>query len=256
MGGWTGGLAQVLGHASLDDVEQTKIAGGVLAGAGGVSIVATALLPALHVDTDLIGNALVTDAIFTGAGAGVGALASRRADAPVWGMLGAGTAGLLLGGTLHESIDFERSTGLLAFGAIEGLWAGAWLPYVLRPSAEVTDLDHVAGVAAGGLGGLGLSLVASTVVTPRAASLGMAGVGSAIGASLAGGSVLLADDLHDQRGVGIMLGGTAAGLGLGALVSPLGAARRKARALPAGRRQLRPRRGAGLRVGRSRHHGE
>jgi len=32
--------------------------------------------------------------------------------------------------------------------------------------------------------------------------------------------VLLANDLHDQRGVGIMLGGTAVGLGLGALVSP------------------------------------
>jgi hypothetical protein len=38
--------------------------------------------------------------------------------------------------------------------------------------------------------------------------------------AVTGGSVLLADDLHDQRGVGLMLGGTAAGLGLGALLAP------------------------------------
>ena len=49
----------------------------------------------------------------------------------------------------------------------------------------------------------------------------MAGVGSAVGASLAGGSVLLSDNLHDQRGAGILLGGTAAGMGLGALLSPV-----------------------------------
>jgi hypothetical protein len=173
------------------------------------------------VDTDLIGNALLVDALFSGAGAGVGALASRRADAPVWGMLGAGTAGLLLGGGLHDSIDLEESSGLVTFAALEGLWAGGWLPYVLRPSSEVTTSDHVAGLAAGGLGAAGLSLLASTVGTPSGERMGMAGVGSAIGASLAGGSVLLSDSLHDQRGVGIMLGGTAAGLGLGALVSPL-----------------------------------
>jgi hypothetical protein len=220
VGGWTGAWSQVLGHGSLDDVDSTKVGGGFLAGAGGASILATALLPALHVDADLVGDALAADAIFSGAGAGMGALASRRADGPVWGMLGAGTAGLVLGGTLHDAIDFERSSGLLTFGALEGLWAGAWLPYVLRPSSEVTDMDHVAGVAAGGLGGLGLSLLASSAGTPGGKRLGMAGVGSAIGASLAGGSVLLSENLHDQRGVGIMLGGTAAGLGLGALVSP------------------------------------
>jgi hypothetical protein len=92
---------------------------------------------------------------------------------------------------------------------------------VLRPSSEVTNTDHLAGLAAGGLGGAGLSLVGSAAGTPTGQRLGMASVGSAIGASLAGGSVLLADNLHDQRGVGIMLGGTAAGLGLGALLSPV-----------------------------------
>jgi hypothetical protein len=221
VGGWTGAWSQVLGHKSTDDVDSLKVRGGFLAGAGGASLLATALLPSLHVDADLVGNALLTDALFSGAGAGVGALASRRADAPVWGMLGAGTAGLLLGGALHDSIDLEQSRGLLTFAAIEGLWAGGWLPYVLRPSSEVSDSDHIAGLAVGGLGAAGLSLIASTVGTPSTERMGMAGVGSAIGASLAGGSVLLSDSLHDQRGVGIMLGGTAAGLGLGALVSPL-----------------------------------
>jgi hypothetical protein len=221
VGGWTGAWAQVLGHGSLDEVEMKKVGGGFMAGAGGASLLTSALLPALRVDLDLIGNALLADALFTGAGAGVGALASRRADAPVWGMLGAGTAGLLLGATLHDAIDVEESLGLLSFGAIEGLWLGGWLPYVVRPSSEVKDTDHFAGLAAGGLGGAGLSLFAATLGKPSGQRLGMAGVGSAIGASLAGGSVLLSEDFHDQRGVGIMLGGTALGMGLGALVSPL-----------------------------------
>ncbi len=221
VGGWTGAWVPVLGHASLGDVDGMKVRGALLAGAGGASILGTALLPALHVERDLLGDALLLDAIFTGAGAGAGALASRRADAPVWGMLGAGVAGLVLGGGLHDSIDLEAGRGLVAFGALEGAWAGAWLPYVLRPSNELRSTDHLAGLAAGGLGGAGLSLLASTAGVPSGQRLGMAGVGSAIGASLAGGGVLLAQDLSDQRGAGILLGGTAVGLGLGALVSPL-----------------------------------
>jgi hypothetical protein len=221
VGGWTGGWAPVLGNGAWADVDGTKIRGGLLAGAGGASILATALLPSLHVDRDVLGKALLLHALFSGAGAGAGALASRRADAPVWGMLGAGTAGLLLGGGLHGAIDLGASRGLLAFAGVEGLWAGAWLPYLLRPASEVRSTDVVAGLAVGGLGGAGLSLLAGTIGTPSSQRLAMAGIGSAVGASLAGGSVLLADELHDQRGVGIMLGGTAAGLGLGALVSPL-----------------------------------
>lgn len=220
LGGWMGAWSQVLGHASLGDVENRKVSGGLLAGGGGAMLLGTALLPALHVDQDLLGNAMLLDGMFTGAGAGVGALASRRADAPVWGMLGAGTAGLVLGGALHSSIDIERSAGLLTFGTLEGLWLGAWLPYVLRPSSEVRGTDRLAGLAAGGLGGAGLSLLASPLGTPSGQRLGMAAVGSAVGASLAGGSVLIAESFHDQRGAGLLLGGTAAGLGLGALVSP------------------------------------
>jgi hypothetical protein len=220
LGGWTGLWSQFLGHDSASTVDSTTMRAGLMAGAGGASMVASALLPALHVDSDLVWNALAIDGMFSGAGAGVGALASRRADAPVWGMLGAGSAGLLLGASLHNSIDFERASGFATFAALEGLWAGGWLPYALRPSSQVTDIDHVAGLAAGGLGAAGLAVVASAAGTPSAERLGMAGVGSAIGASLAGGSVLLSENFHDQRGVGLMLGGTTAGLGLGALVAP------------------------------------
>ena len=133
VGGWTGGWAPVLGHTSLDDVESTKVRGGLLAGAGGASLLATALVPRLHADRDVVGDALLLDAIFTGAGAGAGGLASRRADAPVWGMLGAGTAGLLLGGVLHTSIDLEESSGLVTFAGIEGVWAGAGCPTCCAP---------------------------------------------------------------------------------------------------------------------------
>jgi hypothetical protein len=221
VGGWTGAWAPVLGHRNIEDVDGQKVRGGLLAGAGGASLLGTALLPLLHVDRDLVGNALLLDGLFSGAGAGAGALASRRADGPVWGMLGAGTAGLLLGGALHDSIDVEQGRSLVAFGGLEGAWFGAWLPYLLRPSSEVKSTDHIAGLAAGGLGTAGLSLLGGAIAVPSGGRLAMGGVGSAIGASLAGGSVLLSERLHDQRGVGIMLGGTAAGLGLGALVSPL-----------------------------------
>ena len=220
VGGWTGLWSQVLGHSSLSSVDTRKLRAGLLAGAGGTSLLTSALLPVLHVDRDLVGNALVLDGLFSGAGAGIGALASRRADAPVWGMLGGGTAGLVLGGVLHDAIDFGDNRALVTFAALEGLWAGGWLPYVLRPAAEVTELDHVAGLAAGGLGGAGLAVLMNAAATPAPERLHLAAVGSAIGASLAGGSVLLADELHDQRGGGLMLGGTAAGLGVGALLSP------------------------------------
>jgi hypothetical protein len=220
VGGWTGYWAPLLGHASGNEVSASKHAGGLLAGAGGMSILTSALLPSLHVERDLTLKALALGGLFSGAGAGAGALASGRDDAPVWGMLGGGSAGLLLGGALHRSLDADRGSGLLALGALEGLWAGAWLPYTLGSSADVTDRDRVAGVAAGGLGGAGLALLASAAGAPSAQRLGMAGIGSGVGASLIGGSVLLSDDLRDQRGVGIMLGGTAAGLGLGALVAP------------------------------------
>jgi hypothetical protein len=57
-------------------------------------------------------------------------------------------------------------------------------------------------------------------IKPTGTQAGILGGTSLVGAAIAGGSVLLADSLHDRRGVGIMLGGTAAGMGLGMALAP------------------------------------
>src|SRR6185295_8075649 len=111
------------------------------------------LVPALQVDDDLTTNAVAMDVVLSGAGAGIGALASRRADAPVWGLLAGGTAGLLAGGALHTAIDLgSDDTPLLSLAASEGLWLGGWLPYLVRPSGSITPRDRQAAFAGAGLG--------------------------------------------------------------------------------------------------------
>ncbi|MES1208645.1 MAG: hypothetical protein ABUS79_22130, partial [Pseudomonadota bacterium] len=165
------------------------------------------------IDADLVVNAVAMDAVFTGAGAGVGALASARADAPVAGLLVGGATGLILGGALHDRIDLDHGdVPLLTLGAVEGLWAGAWLPYVIRSREEVTTDQRVGGFAAGAFGGAGLALLASTKFAPTGGDAGFAALGSGIGAATAGGIGLLSNDIQDQRAVGLMLGGTGVGL--------------------------------------------
>jgi hypothetical protein len=68
---------------------------------------------------------------------------------------------------------------------------------------------------AGGLGATAFATLTSRWIKPTGTEAGILGGTSLLGAAIAGGSVLLADSLHDRRGVGIMLGGTAAGMGLG-----------------------------------------
>ncbi|HEX7599703.1 MAG TPA: hypothetical protein VF518_15910, partial [Polyangia bacterium] len=156
IGGFNGALVPRLGHANGNDVTLKSSAGGILAGAGAGSLLAASLATRLDVDPDLTLNALTLDGIFTGAGAGIGILASQRDDAPVMGMLAAGGAGLLLGGALHKQIHLnEEDVPFLTFAGAEGLWFGGFLPYILRPSTEVQDRQIAAGLAAGGLGATG-----------------------------------------------------------------------------------------------------
>jgi hypothetical protein len=55
-------------------------------------------------------------------------------------MLAAGGAGLLLGGALHKHINLGADdVPTLTFAGAEGLWFGGFLPYVLRPAAEVQN---------------------------------------------------------------------------------------------------------------------
>ena len=220
LGGWTALWLPVLGHASSDDVNSDKMKGALLAGAGLSSFVTSFMTPRLQIDDDLLENAIGLDVLFTGAGAGAGALASTRADAPVWGLLAGGTAGLLLGGALHRSIDLDGSAPLLTLASSEGLWLGAWLPYVLHAHDDVTSTEVGEGLAAGTLGAAGLATLATGVLHVTPAGAGYSALGSAVGASLAGGTALLDDRVGSRAGVGLMLGGTGLGLIGGVLASP------------------------------------
>jgi hypothetical protein len=218
LGAWNGLLAPRLGHASSDSVDGQKTAGGLLVGAGAGSLLATALVPALDLDADLIANALAMDVVLGGAGAGTGALISQRDDAPVWGALAGGAAGLLLGGGLHRAIEIdERRQPLLTLAPIEGLWFGGWLPFLLYERERVGPRQFVGGLAAGGLGGAALATLAGSALELDASEAGSIGLTTAIGASLAGGSALIADGLPARARVGLLLGGSGAGLLAGAL---------------------------------------
>jgi hypothetical protein len=162
------------------------------------------------------------NALFAGAGAGAGALASTSDKAPVWGLLGAGTAGLVLGGALHRSIELDAADApLISLATAEGLWFGGWFPYALHPSDQVTTRQRLGGLALGGFGAAGVATAVSGAFELRSDTAGYGGLGSTLGASLGGGIVLMSPSLHDRAGVGLMLGSTAVGLGSGLALAPL-----------------------------------
>jgi hypothetical protein len=221
VGGWTGFWVPALGHPDSAAINSQARTGATLAGAGIASFGASLLAPVLKPDADLVENALAVGALWSAAGAGAGALVSTRDDAPVWGLLGAGTAGLLAGGALHRSIEIDGDDApLLTLAGAEGLWLGGWLPYLLYDASVVTGRERAGGLAAGALGGLGLAAVSSSALEMEPARAGFAGLGSGLGAAIGGGIALMSPDLHDRGGVGLMLGGTAAGLAAGAALAP------------------------------------
>jgi hypothetical protein len=221
LGMWNGVWLPALGHSKFSDVNHTQQVGGLLAGGAAASLAGTGLASFLRVDKDLMFDGLLMDALWTGAAAGAGALASDRSDVRVAAALGGGLAGLVLGSSLHNSITMTTEDApLLALSTMEGLWLGAWLPRVLYKNAEVNQRNQIGGLVAGGAGSFALATLASPWVKIDGSQAAVVGTTSAVGAALAGGSVLLADDLHDRRGVGITLGGTALGLGVGAVLAP------------------------------------
>lgn len=221
LGAWNGLLLPMLGHADSSSVSESRLWGGVLAGGATASLASTALMPFVHLSPDLMANALTLDALLGGSAAGLGMLVSDRFDAPVAGLLGGGLAGLVLGGALHDQIDVhEEDAPLMILGPFEGAALGASLPFVLRAPSDVSAIKVGAGVAAGGLAGGATALLLSRWAKPTTAEATMMGATSLIGAALAGGSVLMADELHDQRGAGIVMGGTALGLVAGAGLAP------------------------------------
>jgi hypothetical protein len=221
LGAWNGLFLPMLGHADSGSVSEHRLWGGVLAGGATASLASTALMPFVHVSPDLMANALTLDAMLGGSAAGVSMLVSDRFDAPVAGLLGGGLAGLVLGGALHDQIDIhEEDTPLMMLGPFEGVALGASLPFVLRQPDDVSAAKVGAGVVAGGLAGGATAVLLSRWAKPTRAEATMMGATSLIGTALAGGSVLMADELHDQRGAGIVMGGTALGLAAGAGLAP------------------------------------
>ena len=59
------------------------------------------------IEVVLFFRALVVDALWSAAGAGAGALAGSRADVTIASMLGAGTAGLVLGGSIRQLAEIH-----------------------------------------------------------------------------------------------------------------------------------------------------
>src|SRR4029079_2949909 len=97
---------------------------------------------------DLVGAACVRDLCCAGAGAGAGALASTRDDAPVWGMLGAGTAGLVLGGALQPPIwSGAAEVPFLTLATAQGAWLGGWIPSL---TDNPTSRQYTGALALGG----------------------------------------------------------------------------------------------------------
>ena len=219
VGGWTGALVPALGHADVSEVDSRRFVGGTIAGAGLGSLAGALAASRVEVDPDRIRKALLIDSMFTAAGFGVGAAASARDDAPIWGGLGGGTTGLVLGGALADHIQIDRdATPLLALSAAHGAWFGGWLPYLL--SDDPTSREEKGATAAGTFGALGLASLASRRLHLAPAETGKLTLASSIGTSIAGGAALVADQWSPRARVGLMLGGTAAGLTLGGWLMP------------------------------------
>ncbi|HVU49941.1 MAG TPA: hypothetical protein VHL80_04600 [Polyangia bacterium] len=207
VGGWTGAWLPTLGHASFADVDSREPWGGLLAGAGLASIGASLAAPAIDADGDLLFDAATGYALFTGAGAGAGALASTREDAPVWGMLTAGTVGLVAGGALHRSIAFDGTTApFLSFAALEGGWLGGWIPEL---TDDPTARQRTGALALGGLGGLGVATLATAVVRPDGDLLADAALFDALFTGAGAGAGLLASSSHEAPAWGLLAAGTA-----------------------------------------------
>lgn len=217
LAGWYAYWTPKLGHAQASDVSARTTTGAVMASTGAASFLALGVSPWLRVDQDLIGDALVLDALMGASAAAAAHVASARDDAPVWGLLGGGTAGLVLGAALHERIAFAPDRiPVFMLGGAEGAFIGALAPGVLGSTG-----DRGTAAASGALGGVALATIASTVHVPSAHTTALAGTGAILGGGIAGGVALVSTALDPRVGQGLAMGGSVLGLGVGALAAPL-----------------------------------
>jgi hypothetical protein len=220
VGAWTGAWLPVLGRAQWKDLNGEQEAGGLLAG-GALSVVAaSALTPALELDADLLSHALAMDAVFSTAGGGAAVLLTERADYTAAAVLGAGTAGLVLGGALHRQIDADAGGPWMALATAQGAWVGGWLSHAIYPAASLNGRREAGGIALGAMGMLGVATLSSGVVSLDARQMGLGVTGSALGSALAGGATLLSSDLGGQAGASLIMGASTLGAVGGAALAP------------------------------------
>jgi len=219
--GWTGYWAGALGHASDQDIDPYRRAGIDMAATGSAILVASFATTQLAVDPDLVRGALALEAVFSAAGGGVAATLSERADAIPAGVVAAGTGGLLLGGLLHERLQWSRAEApQLVFGTAVGAWAGTLLPYLVEDADRVDSRARAGGILGGAAAGFGFASLLSingALTGERTAILADA---TAAGAALGGGLGLLDDGASARLRAELAAGGTILGLGFGALAAP------------------------------------
>ncbi len=220
---WSGLWLPTLGEARLGEGPSTqplgqRMLGGSLAGFGVGTFASTLAAPYLHLEEDLLNDALALYVLGTGVGAGAGALFSTRHDAVTGAMLGVGTAGLIAGGLLHDRIDFGQRGHLMTALGVEGAWLGGWASVLLSSSPDdqplldgVTGRAVVGGLSGGALAGVGAAVLLGELVPLEPKEIGVAMTTSALGASLVGGLSLLTPALNNRPGVGLMMGASAAG---------------------------------------------
>lgn len=221
LGSWSGYWAGTLGHAANDDIDEARRWGLALAGAGAGTLAASYATAKLSIDDDLVANALALDAVFAVAGGGLAAAISDRADAVATGILGAGSAGLVAGGLLHDRLEVSaQEAPQLALGLGLGAWGGALLPYLFDDSGEVKDRARMGGLFGGAATGLGLASLLSLAGDLSPGQAAILADASAAGAALGGGLGFLASDASPRFRAALAGGGTALGLGFGAVVLP------------------------------------
>lgn len=212
---WTGLWLPATAYTSIGDGFSNhalgrRMLGGVLAGAGAGSIVSSLAASSFELDDDALDDAAAGYLIWSGAGAGAGALFFQDDNAPVIGMLGAGTTGMVAYGLLHERIDFGDSAPLSAALGVQLGWLGFWTSTLVQPGEapfdRVTGRQIFGGTAAGALAGVGAAALLQHSVPMDRNTASMSLLGSGIASSIGGGVTLLADSLHNKTGVGVLMG--------------------------------------------------
>jgi hypothetical protein len=215
IGGWSGYWA-----SRLMPNHEKNAPDGIIAGAGLGSLLAISAAPYVDVSDDLISDALVMDALFSGAAGGAAMMISTNDKTAAAAVLASGGAGLLIGGAFHKNLHLkEQSAPLLNIAIVQGAFTGRMLPSLLYKEEVQSNRRIQGGMLVGTLGGAATGLLLTSLITPTTSTAVLAGIGSASGAAIGGGIGLISDSIGQRGGAAFALGGSLAGLTAGALSS-------------------------------------